>query len=150
MLAPGETVDDDAVSDYRLEKQVGHLLRRAHQRATSIFLDGLGDGQVTPTQYAALVRLAEQDDLSQNHLGRLTAMDPATAQGVIRRLGDRGLIETRRDPDDRRRTRIRLTDAGRRLVAELIPRGAEVSARTLEPLDAAEQRLFLKFLERLC
>ena len=50
MRAPG--------SDYILEDQVGHLLRRAHQRATAIFLEVLGEAfQITPTQYAALVKL---------------------------------------------------------------------------------------------
>ncbi len=134
---------------YRLEAQIGHLLRRAHQRATSIFQAEIGDGNVTPTQFAALVRLLEEGETSQNHLGRLTAMDPATIQGVIRRLVERHLIETRPDTDDRRRTLLRLSGEGRELVARLLPNGPRVSAETLSPLDADEQRTLLALLKRL-
>ena len=134
---------------YRLEAQIGHLLRRAHQRATSIFQAEIGDGNVTPTQFAALVRLMEEGETSQNHLGRLTAMDPATIQGVIRRLVERRLIESRPDPDDRRRMLLRLSSDGRDLVARLLPNGPRVSAETLAPLNAEEQRTLLALLRRL-
>ena len=53
-----------AAGDYRLEAQIGHLLRRAHQRATAIFQTEIGDGNVTPTQFAALVRLLEEGETS--------------------------------------------------------------------------------------
>ena len=138
-----------AAGDYRLEAQIGHLLRRAHQRATAIFQTEIGDGNVTPTQFAALVRLLEEGETSQNRLGRLTAMDPATIQGVIRRLIERRLIESRPDPDDRRRMLLRLSVEGRALVARLLPNGPRVSAATLAPLNAEEQRTLLALLERL-
>ena len=134
---------------YRLEAQIGHLLRRAHQRATAIFQAEIGDGNVTPTQFAALVRLLEEGETSQNHLGRLTAMDPATIQGVIRRLVERRLIESRPDPDDRRRMLLRLSPDGRDLVARLLPNGPRVTAATLDPLNAEEQRTLLALLKRL-
>lgn len=138
-----------SVNDYVLEDQIGHLLRRAHQRATGIFQSEIGDAQVTPTQFAALVKLAEDGEVSQNRLGRLTAMDPATIQGVVRRLAGRGLVEQRADPDDRRRTLLRLTLEGRTLVDGLLPNGPRVSAVTLEPLDEGEQATLLRLLRRL-
>ncbi len=137
------------MNDYVLEDQVGHLLRRAHQRATGVFLQEIGDGQITPTQFAALIKLSAEDGVSQNRLGRLTAMDPATIQGVVRRLAARGLVSRRRDPGDRRRTLLSLTDAGRDLVAALRPNGPRVSDVTLAPLDEGEQRVFLDLLRRL-
>ena len=135
---------------YVLEQQIGHLLRRAHQRATAIFLAELGDAhQLTPTQFAALVKLYDLGQQSQNELGRLTAMDPATVQGVIRRLAARRLLERSADPTDRRRTTLRLTARGRALVERTIPLGLRVSARTLDPLTAQEKAQFLRLLERL-
>ena len=134
---------------YVLEDQVGHLIRRAHQRHTALFLAMIGDSQVTTTQYAALVKLHEMGELSQNHLGRLTAMDPATIQGVIRRLTSRKLISHRPDKNDKRRRCLSLTPAGRELVARLMTNGPKVSQATLDPLDPAEQRQFLALLKRL-
>ena len=135
---------------YVLEEQIGYLLRRAHQRATAIFLAELGEAdQITPTQFAALVKLRDLGAQSQNELGRLTGMDPVTIQGVIRRLVQRRLIERSADAADRRRAVLRLTRAGRALVERLIPRGFRVSARTLGPLSPAERAQFLRLLARL-
>jgi DNA-binding MarR family transcriptional regulator len=135
---------------YVLEAQVGHLLRRAHQRATAIFMAELGDAfDLTPTQYAVLVKLHDGGEQSQNRLGRLTAMDPATAQGVIRRLEERRLVERAADAGDRRRTLLRLTGEGAALVRAAMARGAQVSAATLAPLTPAEQARFLALLRKL-
>lgn len=135
---------------YVVEDQVGHLLRRAHQRATAIFLAELGERfEITPTQYAALVKLHDLGEQSQNQLGRLTAMDPATIQGVIKRLEERSLIERSGDPGDKRRTTLRLSASGAKLVAAMIPSGLRISAVTLEPLDAEERTVFLALLRRL-
>jgi DNA-binding MarR family transcriptional regulator len=153
MALPAGPRPDPAIDDattYVLEDQVGHLLRRAHQRASSIFTAELGDQfQITPTQYAALVKLHDLGEQSQNRLGRLTAMDPATIQGVIKRLEERKLIERFGDPGDRRRAALRLTAAGEALVEAMIPSGMRVSAVTLGPLDEAERRSFLALLGRL-
>ena len=140
---------DQAQIAYRLEDQVGHLLRRAHQRATAIFLARIQDAQITPTQFAALAKLADVGELSQNHLGRLTAMDPATIQGVTRRLKSRGLITRRADPEDGRRTLLCLSSKGARLSKIAIPQGFDVSGDILKPLSRNEQRQFLRLLKRL-
>lgn len=136
-------------ADYHLEDQVGHLLRRAHQRHTAIFQSTIGDDQLTPLQFAAMMKLADVGETSQNQLGRLTAMDAATMQGVIKRLIARGLIERRPDPDDRRRLLLTLTGAGEALVAEATGRGHLITDQTLEPLTAGERQTFLKLLRRL-
>lgn len=139
-----------SASDYVIEEQIGHVLRRAHQRATAIFLAELGEKfSVTPTQYAALVKLHDLGEISQNRLGRLTAMDPATIQGVIKRLEERQLIERSGDPADRRRTTLRLSPAGEKLVVAMIPNGIKVSEVTLAPLDSAERERLLTLLRRL-
>lgn len=134
---------------YVLRKQVGHLLRQAHQRHTAIFQAMIGDVQITPLQFAVLMTLADMAEASQNHLGRLTAMDAATMQGVIKRLLARGLIRRRADPGDRRRLLLTLSSAGEEFVAKATDRGHAISERTLEPLSAAERETFLRLLGRL-
>jgi MarR family transcriptional regulator, lower aerobic nicotinate degradation pathway regulator len=135
--------------DYVLEEQVGFLLRKAHQRASAIFAERIGRHQLTPTQFAALARLHAADGVSQNRLGRLTAMDPATMQGVVSRLVDRGFIRRDSDPADRRRAVLRLTEDGRRAFAESAVNGFAISRATLEPLAPEERAIFLALLARL-
>jgi len=141
-----ESTTDDG---YRLEEQVGFLLRKAHQRATSIFQATIGDPSITPTQFSALVKLYDAGELSQNKLGRMIAMDPATIQGVIRRLAARRLIARKADKRDKRRASLTLTPAGRAMIAALRRNGPTVSSRTLAPLGPAEQKAFLALLARL-
>ena len=138
-----------AQDDYILTEQVGHLLRRAHQRHTAIFQDMIGQAQLTPTQYAALVKIRDCGEVSQNELGRMTAMDPATIQGVIQRLQTRALIERRADPDDRRCTLLSLSETGRAITERAIERGKAITAATLEPLGEAERAAFLALLRKL-
>ena len=136
------------VDDYRLEDQVGFLLRRANQRHTAIFAEDMPFG-LTPTQFAALVKLGDENGCSQNRLGRLTAMDVATIKGVVDRLRDRGLVVARPDPEDRRRTLLHLSDDGRRIVVDAKHAGREITERTLEPLTARERTMLLRCLEKI-
>ena len=134
---------------YVLEEQAGHLLRRVHQRHSAIFQAMIGDDQLTPLQFAALMKLADVGETSQNLLGRLTAMDAATMQGVIKRLSARGLIKRRPDKVDRRRLLLRLSKRGETLVGDLSHRGAAITNQTLDPLTISERKTFLKLLKRL-
>ena len=135
-------------STYRLEDQVGHLLRRANQRHAAIFFDGLGQ-KLTPMQFAVLVKIGDEVEVSQNLLGRLAAMDPATVQGVVRRLRERGLIDARPDPEDGRRSLWRLSKTGKALIKETLSDAASITERTLEPLDSKERKTFLRLLRKL-
>jgi DNA-binding MarR family transcriptional regulator len=146
---PADSRPSGDTDDYRLEEQVGHLLRRAHQRHTAIFQEGMGELQLTPTQFAALAKVHDLGQVSQNQLGRLTAMDPATIQGVIQRLEARKLIEREPDPNDRRCTILRLTDKGKLLAADAIAHALSITQATLAPLTATDRQAFLALLRKL-
>ena len=133
---------------YVLDEQVGYLLRLANQRHVSIF-QSAAELDLTPTQFAALVRLAELGDCSQNELGRRTMMDVATIKGVVDRLRDKNLIRFTPHPHDRRRRQITLSVHGKKLVSALHDLGHEVTRKTLEPLTEMEQRSFLNLLAKL-
>lgn len=87
--------------------------------------------------------------MSQNHLGRETAMDAATVKGVVDRLVREGLVETAPDPDDKRRLTVALSPAGRDLFRAQLAAAAGVSQATLAPLSADEQATLLALLARL-
>ena len=134
---------------YRLEDQVGFLLRRAYQRASSNLVDRIGPHDLTAPQFATLARLYERGTLSQNLLGRLVAMEPANIRDVVLRLKKRRLVTSRRDPDDARLNLVSLTPSGRSLIEELIPIEVECTALTLAPLNAKEKQILYDLLERL-
>jgi MarR family transcriptional regulator, lower aerobic nicotinate degradation pathway regulator len=133
---------------YVLNEQVGFLLRVAMQRHTVIFMSRMIEG-LTQTQFAALAKLFEVGPCSQNHLGRLIYLDAATIKGVVDRLRARGFVTTGHDPQDRRRRAVMLTAAGRRVTETAIAVAAEITAQTLAPLLAEEQRAVTRLLKKL-
>ena len=134
--------------DYILEDQVGFMLRMASQRHAAIFQSHI-IAKLTPTQFSTIIRLAEVGSASQNHLGRLAAMDVATIKGVVDRLKAKGLIHSNPDLVDKRRSIITLSQKGKELVAELKKSGLVISEKTLIPLSAKEQSTFLKLLRKI-
>lgn len=134
-------------TDYRLDEQVGFILRRVQQRHLGIFASAIAD--LTPTQFAALAKLCELGAISQNALGRATAMDAATIKGVADRLRGRGLVEARPDPGDQRRVILSATAAGRQAFATLAPRAHEITEDTLAPLTLPERLMLIALLEKL-
>ncbi len=135
--------------DYVLEEQIGFLLRRAHQRATAVFQNRIAPEPLTPPQFAALAKLLDLGEVTQNRLGRLVDMDPATMQGVIRRLAQRGWVARVPDPDHKRRLSVRLTEQGESVARRCLPSAKRVSSCTLEPLDNDERIELVRLLRKL-
>lgn len=135
--------------EFALEGQAGHLFRRAHQRARALFTEAMGEIGITPRQFAALVKIREHGPVSQNMLGRLSGMDPATIQGVVWRLETRNLVMRTCDPSDRRRMLLRLTPHGERAVAQAIGKASSLNEVLLTSLTADEREMFLTMLKRL-
>lgn len=132
---------------YILEDQVGFLLRRVNQRHLGIFSRRIRD--LTPTQFAALAKLCELGQVTQNALGRATAMDAATIKGVADRLRKKGFVTSFPDPDDQRRMFLTPSDAGRAAFEAMEENGFHVSDETLAPLSEEEQETFLLLLHKL-
>lgn len=135
-------------TDYRLDEQIGFLLRRASQRHSTIFKEQMLDG-LTPRQFATLAKLLEVGPLSQNRLGRATAMDAATIKGVVDRLTARDLVASTEDPIDRRRRTVSLTAKGERLARRCTKVALGITATTLDGLSPDEQAILQRLLRSI-
>jgi DNA-binding MarR family transcriptional regulator len=140
-------VEAEPDEGYKLQEQIGFLLRKAHQRHVAIFASRIAD--LTPPQFATLAKLADVGETSQNQLGSLVAMDAATVKGVIDRLKARGLVELAKHDVDKRRLMVSLTAEGRETVERLIPLAEEITAETLAPLSPKDSATLLKLLSRI-
>ncbi|RWD80433.1 MarR family winged helix-turn-helix transcriptional regulator [Mesorhizobium sp.] len=143
-LVEAEEPDEN---NYHLQDQVGFILRKAHQRHVSIFAAHIAD--LTPPQFAALAKLYDIGETSQNQLGTLIAMDAATVKGVIDRLKARGLVELSKHEVDKRRLLVNLTPEGREAIERLIPLARTITEETLAPLTTKEAATFLRLLAKL-
>ena len=134
---------------YSLDASTGHLLRRAVQRHQALFQDCAAGIGLTAPQFGALTKLAELRRATQNRLGRLVAMDPATAQGVMKRLALRGLVRTEKDPMDRRTVVLAITPLGEALVERARAAGIEANQALVGGLASEEQAQLLALLRRI-
>lgn len=124
------------------------LFRRAHQIASAGFAEACRHLDLTPSQYSALFMLREVNEVSQNELGRLVALDRSTTSVVLRSLRERRLVREHADPADRRKKRLKLTDSGRLLLAEAERLSTGSSQQLLASLGAEKATLLLSLLEQ--
>lgn len=139
--------ENAAAGEYRLDEQIGFLLRKANQRHLAIFARHIPD--LTPPQFAALAKLWEVGETSQNQLGQLVAMDAATVKGVIDRLRARDLVEIAEHESDRRRIVVSLSAKGRTMIGGLVEEAARITAETIEPLTQRETATLARLLAKL-
>lgn len=126
----------------------GHLLRRAQQISVSIFYDEMG-AELTPVQYAMLRNLAAQPGIDQVSLAAATGIDTSTGATVCARLEEKGLLERKVIPTNRRQRALTITAEGEQLLEALIPGSQRLRRRLLAPLTGPEQLQFMELLTKL-
>jgi DNA-binding MarR family transcriptional regulator len=139
-----------------LAERVGHLLARSHfamrQQAEEALDElGLGTAEVdcAPRHIACLKVIADEGPLSQQALGRATGLDRTTMVAVIDFLEERGSVERRRNPKDRRAYALEATDKGQKWLDRAWPVLVEAEREYLAPLSASERRQLTALLQRL-
>jgi DNA-binding MarR family transcriptional regulator len=98
---------------------VAFLLAQLGAHAASAFADRLQPLDLRPPEAGVLNRLARSPGESQRALADALGMHPPRLVALIDDLEERGLVERRRDPRDRRNYAISLTDAGRQTLGEI-------------------------------
>ena len=146
---PAAGEQDHIVGDYRIDEQIGLLVRRVHQRASAIFASHFNHSGLSPLQFTTLVKIRDEGRVSQNQLGRLVYTDPATIMGVVKRLAERNLIRRLPDQGDKRRTLLAITSEGLKLTEELEAAGHAVTRDILAPLNPEEREQLYRHLSKL-
>jgi DNA-binding MarR family transcriptional regulator len=131
-----------------LYEHPGHLLRRAQQISVSMFYDEMG-GELTPVQYAMLRNLAGNPGIDQVSLSARSGIDTSTGATVCARLEEKGLLERKVIPTNRRQRALTITEAGQQLLDDMIPGAQRLRRRLLAPLTSEEQLKFMELLNKL-
>jgi len=76
-------------------------------------------------------------------------MDKVAVSRAVARLVEAGRLQRETHGDDRRRSVLRLSDAGYRIHDEVAPLALAFERRLFEGMDAAERELLFRLLDRL-
>ena len=131
-----------------LHDRPGFLIRRAHQIATSVFVEVCREEGLTPSQYGVLYMLQHEGPSDQSAIARLVGLDRSTTGLVIRGLAGRGLLRKLPSLEDRRRSALTLTPRGHALMQRCEPLAEEAKVALLAAFTAAERREFLRLLKK--
>lgn len=117
------------------------MRRRFDERARAV--------GVTRAQWQTLAKLSRVEGINQGGLATLLEVEPITLCRMIDRLEEAGLVERRRDPNDRRAWRIFLTEKARPIIGHIHVLADGLFEDALLGLGTAERSALFDALTRI-
>jgi DNA-binding MarR family transcriptional regulator len=130
------------------EWEIGLLLRQAHRKAADAFNEGLRPLGIEGRHFGLLLTLQRQGPLSQRALIDRLSSDKSSMVRLVDSLEDRGLCAREPAEGDRRAYAVRLTPAGRALVARAQGVADEVVAVLLADFEPEARTQLHELLRR--
>ncbi|WP_343231089.1 MarR family transcriptional regulator [Thalassovita aquimarina] len=129
----------------------GHLIRRLNQISVSVFTERMkAQGlDLTQVQFGALSALADNPNIDQATLAGLIAHDRVTMGAVLDRLQNKGLIERRTSPRDRRAKLLKLTAKGETFLKQATPIVWALQKDILAGLSDDERAEMLRLMQKV-
>jgi DNA-binding MarR family transcriptional regulator len=137
---PGHADGDDGLG-YLLVQLGFHVARRFSERLAPLGLE--------PRQFGMLTRLAVNEGRSQQAIGEMMGLNPTRMVFLVDDLEQRGLVERRRNPADRRSHALYLTELGRAKLREAQQASAGPEGQIGSSLTEQQRGQLTRLLRRL-
>src|SRR5215207_8606282 len=121
-------------------------LVRVFQKVDRASTDSLRCRQLSPAQLDVLAKVGSAEGISQQALADALLVTKGNVCQLLDKMQGSGLLERR---PDGRVNRLFLTDQGRRLHDEIVPRHDALLAEHFSTLSADEQRELLRLLRQV-
>jgi DNA-binding MarR family transcriptional regulator len=125
-----------------LLKRLGHAVKERGMQAYE-------SAGLHPYHFAILLALEEGSHETQGAIADALGYDRGQLVGLLDELEERGLIERRRDPNDRRRHLVQTTAEGKRTLRKLRALSRQIEEEFLAPLSEKERTQLHTLLVRL-
>jgi DNA-binding MarR family transcriptional regulator len=130
-------------------RSTAFLLAQVGARAAAMFATRLQELDLVPAHAGTLRAIAGNAGISQQALAALLGMVPSRLVALLDELGQRGLVERRDHPEDRRVYAIHLTEKGNRAMADLGRVARAHDDAVCAPLSEKERELLRSLLSRI-
>ena len=135
--------------DRFVDTYLGYLLGQANHALYKDFDAQVRARGLSSIEWRVLATLHDGDPLTVSQLAQEVLSKQPTVTKLVQRMADQGWIALHADPTDQRRTLVKATPAGRRLVKPLVEAAREHEARILRSLGATEKAALRKRLEKI-
>ena len=115
------------------------LLSQLGHRSASVFADLIASIDLTPPHSGILRAIALEPGRSQQALSGQLGLLPSRVVAYVDELEDRGYVERRRNPDDRRLHALYLTAAGKKIMTKIGELGRQHETLMTAGLDSAQR-----------
>lgn len=132
-----------------LTERAGFLISQLGFYAASRFAERLAPLGLQPRHFGLLTHLSQADGQTQQRLADTMGIHRNVMVGLIDDLEDRGLVQRRRHPADRRAHAVHLTAAARDLLVQAQQAADEHDAELLAPLHDADRACLIALLQRV-
>ncbi|MDQ1374155.1 MAG: hypothetical protein QOJ09_1493 [Actinomycetota bacterium] len=132
-----------------LAGSIGFLISKLGVTTAHAFAETLAPLGIDPRHFGILRIIAMSDGPSQQRLGEALAVPASRMVALIDDVEERGLVERRRNPNDRRAHAIHLTAKGRKLYDRAVEKAGAFEEKLFAGLSEAERTQLLELLRRV-
>jgi len=125
---------------------VAFLLSQLGVHAAAQFAERIAELDLTPPQTGLIRLVASEPGLSQQAVAARLGMPASRLVALVDGLDERGVVERRRNPQDRRLHALHLTKAGEELLGRIAVVGRAHEQALTEGLDAADHATLQRLL----
>lgn len=143
--APGDGAPDTSF----LETLVGYNARRAALSVIGVFLRRMAPFELRPVDFSVLSVIAHNPGVTSRQICGALDILPPNLVGLVKGLQQRGLVQRRPHPSDRRAQGLHLTAAGERLHGQAQAAATELEAEATAALSAEEVQTLIGLLRKL-
>jgi DNA-binding MarR family transcriptional regulator len=118
---------------------VAFLLSQLGHRSASVFTDLIASIDLTPPHAGILRAIAAEPGRSQQALSGQLGLLPSRVVAYVDELEDRGYVERRRNPDDRRLHALHLTASGKKVITKIGELGRQHDRLLTAGLDSQQR-----------
>lgn len=134
---------------FDLDACVGFITNKAGKKMADEFNERLLEVGITRVQWIALYYLGKHDDINQKELGELMDIKESSVARLVDRMEKEGYVLREKDINDRRITKLLLTNKGKEYRKKLLPEGEKMAQVFAEGISDEEIAIFMKVIDKM-